>query len=523
MPGTCKIRCVQHRAVLLLGSATPAVESMYQAREGRYRLFTLSQRFNQQAMPQVRIVDMKRELRAGNCTAISAELRRELACNLERGEQSILFLNRRGSSRMVSCGECGQVPECPRCSVRLTYHSANGRLMCHYCGYSEPLPPACPSCGGRLNFIGVGTQRVQEELEALFPGIEILRMDADTISAAHPHEELLSRFQKQRVPILVGTQMVAKGLDFDNVTLVGVVDADLSLYAADFRAGERTFSLITQVVGRAGRGEKRGRAVIQTYTPDNDVIRFAAGQDYDSFYEQEIQLRRLRDEPPFRDILVLTASGPDEAGVLRVCTRLRQFLERELPKLPDQSFRLLGPAPAVIARVNNRYRYPPHTGRTGQPPSPFPDRRPPPGGAAGPGEPGDFCICRPESHGLIMQRRNVSWRFERSSKRGTLSSRNTAIRSHASIKSCGICWTTCGRPWPRPTGWAWPAPQVGILRRAVLVVNDQEEMLELINPEIIASEGEEDGLEGCLSVARLLGLCEASRMGEGPGLRPERK
>lgn len=352
-----KYRCVQHRAVLLLGSATPAVESMYQAREGRYRLFTLSQRFNQQAMPQVRIVDMKRELRAGNCTAISAELRRELACNLERGEQSILFLNRRGSSRMVSCGECGQVPECPRCSVRLTYHSANGRLMCHYCGYSEPLPPACPSCGGRMNFIGVGTQRVQEELEALFPGIEILRMDADTISAAHPHEELLSRFQKQRVPILVGTQMVAKGLDFDNVTLVGVVDADLSLYAADFRAGERTFSLITQVVGRAGRGEKRGRAVIQTYTPDNDVIRFAAGQDYDSFYEQEIQLRRLRDEPPFRDILVLTASGPDEAGVLRVCTRLRQFLERELPKLPDQSFRLLGPAPAVIARVNNRYRY----------------------------------------------------------------------------------------------------------------------------------------------------------------------
>ena len=308
-------------------------------------------------MPQVRIVDKTRELRAGNCTAISAELRRELACNLERGEQSILFLNRRGSSRMVSCGECGQVPECPRCSVRLTYHSANGRLMCHYCGYSEPLPPACPSCGGRLNFIGVGTQRVQEELEALFPGIEILRMDADTISAAHPHEELLSRFQKQRVPILVGTQMVAKGLDFDNVTLVGVVDADLSLYAADFRAGERTFSLITQVVGRAGRGEKRGRAVIQTYTPDNDVIRFAAGQDYDSFYEQEIQLRRLRDEPPFRDILVLTASGPDEAGVLRVCTRLRQFLERELPKLPDQSFRLLGPAPAVIARVNNRYRY----------------------------------------------------------------------------------------------------------------------------------------------------------------------
>ena len=352
-----KYRCLQEGARLLLGSATPTVETAYWAEKGDYQKALLRQRYNRQALPAVILADLRQELLEGRNGIISRPLYDELQKNLAAGEQSILFLNRRGSSRMVSCGECGQVPECPRCSVRLTYHSANGRLMCHYCGYSEPLPPACPSCGGRLNFIGVGTQRVQEELEALFPGIEILRMDADTISAAHPHEELLSRFQKQRVPILVGTQMVAKGLDFDNVTLVGVVDADLSLYAADFRAGERTFSLITQVVGRAGRGEKRGRAVIQTYTPDNDVIRFAAGQDYDSFYEQEIQLRRLRDEPPFRDILVLTASGPDEAGVLRVCTRLRQFLERELPKLPDQSFRLLGPAPAVIARVNNRYRY----------------------------------------------------------------------------------------------------------------------------------------------------------------------
>ena len=211
-------------------------------------------------MPQVRIVDMKRELRAGNCTAISAELRRELACKpgtwgAEHPVPEPPGQQPHGLLRGMRTG-----PGCPRCSVRLTYHSANGRLMCHYCGYSEPLPPACPSCGGRLNFIGVGTQRVQEELEALFPGIEILRMDADTISAAHPHEELLSRFQKQRVPILVGTQMVAKGLDFDNVTLVGVVDADLSLYAADFRAGERTFSLITQVVGRAGRGGEAGES-----------------------------------------------------------------------------------------------------------------------------------------------------------------------------------------------------------------------------------------------------------------------
>ena len=255
-----KYLCGRDSAVLVLGSATPSVETAWAAEQGIYHRLELTERYNRRPLPEVVIADLRQEIRDGNSGSIGAVLRRELAANLERGEQSILFLNRRGSSRMVSCGECGQVPECPRCSVRLTYHSANGRLMCHYCGYSEPLPPACPSCGGRLNFIGVGTQRVQEELEALFPGIEILRMDADTISAAHPHEELLSRFQKQRVPILVGTQMVAKGLDFDNVTLVGVVDADLSLYAADFRAGERTFSLITQVVGRAGRGEKRGES-----------------------------------------------------------------------------------------------------------------------------------------------------------------------------------------------------------------------------------------------------------------------
>ena len=203
--------CAQNQATLVLGSATPSIETAYAAEQGLYRCIKLRQRYNRKALPEVMFADMKEELRCGNGGIISASLRTELQKNLDCGEQSILFLNRRGNSRMLLCGECGCVPQCPRCSVPMTYHSANGRLMCHYCGYSEPLPPACPSCGGRLNFIGVGTQRVQEELEALFPGIEILRMDADTISAAHPHEELLSRFQKQRVPILVGTQMVAKG------------------------------------------------------------------------------------------------------------------------------------------------------------------------------------------------------------------------------------------------------------------------------------------------------------------------
>ena len=351
-----KYRCVQNNALLVLGSATPSVESMYHARQGDYALFELRRRYNQKALPQVLMVDMKKELRAGNNTDVSGVLREELEENFKRGEQAILFLNRRGASRMVFCGECGQVPECPRCSVKLTYHSANGRLMCHHCGHSQPLPPACPECGGILNFIGTGTQRLQEELEELFPFCPVLRMDTDTISAAHPHEELLDRFQKENIPILVGTQMVAKGLDFENVTLVGVVAPDLSLYVDDFRAGERTFSLLTQVVGRAGRGEKKGRAVIQTFTPENDVIRCAARQDYDQFYEEEIALRQLRRYPPFADLTILTASGADEGAVLRCCTRLRRSLEQALPQVPGQ-WQLLGPAPAAVAKINNRYRY----------------------------------------------------------------------------------------------------------------------------------------------------------------------
>lgn len=351
-----KYRCVQNRALLVLGSATPSIETMYQAREGQIGIFRLRERYNRKALPQVLIADLKEELRQGNAGSISCVLRRELEENLKRGEQAILFLNRRGANRMVSCGECGEVPECPRCSVKLTYHSANNRLMCHHCGYSRPLPPVCPSCGGLLNFIGIGTQHVQEELRDLFPWAEVLRMDTDTVSAAHPHEELLDRFRRERVPILVGTQMVAKGLDFENVTLVGVVAPDLSLYVDDFRAGERTFSLLTQVVGRAGRGEKGGRAVIQTFTPNNDVIRCAAQQDYDSFYEQEIALRRLRRDPPFAQRVVITASGQLEGTVLRCCTRLRQALEIALAGVPG-AWQLLGPAPAAVAKVNNRYRY----------------------------------------------------------------------------------------------------------------------------------------------------------------------
>lgn len=354
-----KYRTGRSGALLVLGSATPSVETMYRARQRDYHLFTLTHRYNEHAMPAVFLADLKEELRDGNRTPLSLPLRQALEENLARGEQSILFLNRRGASRMATCVSCGQVPSCPRCSSYLTYHSANHRLMCHHCGHSEPMPDACPACGGALEFVGVGTQKVEETLHTLFPGVDVLRMDADTITAGQSHEELLRRFREARVPILVGTQMVAKGLDFENVTLVGVISADQGLYLDDYRAGERTFSLITQVVGRAGRGSKTGRAIIQTFTPENDVIQAAAHQDYDRFYAQEIGLRRVRSCPPFASLFVITVSGPEEGQALRVCAFLRDTLRRWLtaPSYRDLNCQVLGPAPAAITKVNNRYRY----------------------------------------------------------------------------------------------------------------------------------------------------------------------
>lgn len=353
-----KYRCARDNAVLLLGSATPAVETAYFAETGLYRSFLLSSRYNDRPLPRVILADMRRELKEGNGGVISSVLREELEENIRSGRQSILFLNRRGNSRMVACGECGWVPECPRCSVPLTYHSANGRLMCHYCGHSEKDTGRCPDCGGLVKYIGAGTQKVQEELEALFPGVEILRMDTDTVSPSRPHEVLLDRFVKEKIPVLVGTQMVAKGLDFENVTLVGVINADLSLYVDNFRARERTFSLLTQVVGRAGRGDREGRAVLQTFTPDNDVIRFAAAQDYEGFYDSEIALRRIRGFPPFSDLFTLTVSGRDETETLRGCRNLRGMLEKTLGANPGApELLVLGPAPAPVLKVNNRYRY----------------------------------------------------------------------------------------------------------------------------------------------------------------------
>ena len=348
-----KYLCGREKATLVLGSATPSVETAWAAERGTYHHALLRQRYNAHALPRVVIADLRQEIRSGNPGLIGEDLRRELEVNLSCGEQSILFLNRRGSSRMLLCGECGHVPECPRCSVAMTYHSANGRLMCHYCGHSERAFDTCPVCGGIMKHVGTGTQKVEEELRQLFPEAGILRMDADT--AASGHEPILRRFEQERIPILLGTQMVAKGLDFENVTLVGVLAADLSLYVDNYRSAERTFSLLTQVVGRAGRGTKEGRAVIQTYTPENDVIRCAARQDYQSFYEGEIRIRRLRRYPPFADLFTLTVSGTEEGDVLRSAVRVRELLRQLFAEQPDTE--VLGPAPAPVLKLNNRYRY----------------------------------------------------------------------------------------------------------------------------------------------------------------------
>ncbi len=350
-----KYRCFKSGALLLLGSATPDVVSRYNAGTGIYRFCELKTRYNKMALPEVHIVDMKRELRRGNGGDISSVLKEEIEVNLDRGEQSILFLNRRGASTLVTCSECGYTYECPNCSVNLTYHSAGKRLMCHYCGHTRRVDAACPQCGGKLNYIGSGTQKVAQELSELFPGVEILRMDADTVAPAGSHELLLSRFRDGKIPIMIGTQMVAKGLNFDSVTLVGVISADQSLYSGDYRANERTFSLITQVVGRSGRGEKTGRAVIQTYTPENQIIRLAASQDYNSFYESEIALRKIQYSPPFADMFSITASGVDESRVLKCCSAIRSILCSTLEG--ENDCRILGPAPMPVVRVNNRFRY----------------------------------------------------------------------------------------------------------------------------------------------------------------------
>ena len=349
----------KEKALVLLGSATPSVETMYRAKTGAYRLCRLRTRYGGRQLPEVSIVDMREELKLGNDLAYSIPLREAILDTWEQGKQSILLLNRRGNSRALVCVDCRETPECPRCSVRLTYHSANSRLMCHYCGHSQPVTARCPKCGGPLKPIGTGTQKAQQELNQLFPDMEIARMDADTVSAVNTHEKILDRFKEEKIPVLLGTQMVAKGLNLPDVTLVGVLDADLSLYTDSFRAAETTFNMLTQVVGRAGRGDAPGRAIIQTLAPDHEVIRLAAKQDYDGFYNLEIGLRRLQWVPPFGDLITVTFMGQEETAVLRGAAKFRDSLIECLrqPAYGAEHCTVLGPAPCPVPKINYNFRY----------------------------------------------------------------------------------------------------------------------------------------------------------------------
>ncbi len=349
-----KYRCVRENALLVLGSATPSLESMYEAKKGNYKFCAIRERYNERSLPNVIVADMRKDLEQGDNRIVGSVLRGELQRNIENGEQSILFLNRRGASKLVVCGICGYTFTCPNCSVSLTYHTADEKLHCHYCGFMRNVPHDCPKCGGKIKFIGFGTQKMETELQDTFPGIDIIRMDLDTVSRAGSHRKLLDKFENEKVPILLGTQMITKGLDFENVTLVGVISADQLIYASDFRAWERAFSLMTQVIGRAGRGSKAGRAVIQTYTPENKIIALAANQDYDSFYEQEIQFRSYANAPPIRELISMSVVGTDEKLVYDGIFRLRDMLEANRDV---EIFAILGPVPARVVKVNNRFRY----------------------------------------------------------------------------------------------------------------------------------------------------------------------
>ena len=354
-----RYRCFQSGAFCLLSSATPSVESCRMAKEGRYGFHQLTARFGKAQMPEVELVDMNFDGLPGDSYAIGNRLAQALTENFQEGKQSIVLLNRRGYHTFASCTSCHEVVSCPNCSISLTYHSANHRLVCHYCGYSVPYSVKCPSCGEEtVSFRGLGTQRAEEQLQELLPDARILRIDTDSVAARFSLEKKLEQFARGEYDVMVGTQMVAKGLDFENVTLVGVLSADQSLYSDDFRSNERTFDLLTQVVGRAGRGKYPGRAIIQTFSPENPVLHFAVNQDYFGFYEQEIAFRQAMLYPPFADLLIVGFVGVQEqkvkAGAVTFLNMLGELAGSEYPELP---LRVLRPSPAAVAKVGGKYRY----------------------------------------------------------------------------------------------------------------------------------------------------------------------
>lgn len=353
-----RFRGAYNKALTVFASATPSVETYARAKSGHYLLTELTERYGKAVLPAVRTVDVSAKGKKDAFFSVSDELAEEIQSNLDAGEQSILLVNRRGFNTFVSCPDCKNVMTCPNCSISLTYHSANDRLMCHYCGYSVPYAEKCPVCGGdNMRYSGSGTQKVEAELHARFPSARVLRMDADTTTAKNAHETALNSFAEGQYDILIGTQMVAKGLDFPEVTLVGVLSADKELYNDDFRSAERTFDLITQVVGRAGRGSRHGRAVIQTVTPDNVTIEMASRQDYVSFYSTEIILRRALVYPPFCDLCTVVLSSEKEDVVNSAAREFFDMLaQRNKSEYPSLKLIVLGPLPPKVSKINNVFR-----------------------------------------------------------------------------------------------------------------------------------------------------------------------
>ena len=351
-------RAAENGALLLLASATPSTESFYAASKGRYQLVTLTQRYGGNPLPTVEMVDMRAELAEGHSGDISRRMEEAIRQNLERGKQTILLLNRRGYQTVTVCQDCGQVLKCEKCSVPMVYHKARGELLCHYCGSSiRPVPTKCPTCGGKLLYTGFGTQKAEEELAKLFPTARILRMDQDSTSTKDAHERLLAAFGRHEYDIMLGTQMVAKGLDFEDVTLVGVLGIDSLLFAQGFRSSENVFSLVTQVVGRGGRAESPGHAIIQTVAPEDPILNLAAAQDYDAFFQQEILFRKLSLYPPFCRVCMVGFSGTKEADVASAAARFAQILGQLASQREKMPLRVLGPTPCTIAKINDKYRY----------------------------------------------------------------------------------------------------------------------------------------------------------------------
>ena len=351
-------RAAENGALLLLASATPSTESYFAAQHGRTQLVRLTQRYGGNPLPHVEIVDMRAELASGNPREISLALEDAIRRNLDAGKQTILLLNRRGYQTIAQCEDCREVLKCQKCSVPMVYHKSAHKLLCHYCGSQmDPPPQKCPTCGGKLQYRGFGTQKAEEELAKLFPEARILRMDQDSTAAKDAHEKLLAKFARHEYDIMVGTQMVAKGLDFEDVTLVGVLGIDSLLFAQGFRAYETVFSLVTQVVGRSGRAKDPGFAIIQTTDPNNPVLNLAAAQDYDAFFEQEIAYRKLGLYPPFCGLCVVGFAGPKAIEVARAAARFAALLGQQAAKQPDLPLRVLGPTPGNIEKINEAYRY----------------------------------------------------------------------------------------------------------------------------------------------------------------------